>query len=145
VAISNHRLIHFSNARVAFKASDNSDPSEHLVVIVCAEEFIRRFLLDVLPTGFVRIRRYGLMVACNAKTKLLKAKELIDPTCPTIKSSLPETSGVESKIAWQDLFHRLTGIDPCLGPRCGARTIRKPLTILNNLTSKEGTVAVNSS
>jgi hypothetical protein len=145
VAISNHRLLHFSNARVAFKARDNSDPSKHRVVMVSAEEFIRRFLLHVLPTGFVRIRHYGLMAACNAKTKLLKARDLIKPSYPPMDPVLPETSGAESKIAWQDLLHRVTGIDPCLCPRCGARTIPKPLTILENLTWKEGTAIVNSS
>jgi hypothetical protein len=145
VAISNHRLLHFENARVAFKARDNSNPSKHRVVMVSAEEFIRRFLLHVLPTGLVRIRHYGLMAACNAKTKLLKARELIEPGCPPKDSALPETSQAESKIAWQDLLHRLTGIDPCLCPRCGARTIPKPLTILENPTGKEGTAIVNSS
>jgi hypothetical protein len=145
VAISNHRLLHFSNGRVAFKARDNSDPSKHRVVIVSAEEFIRRFLLHVLPTGFVRIRHYGLMAACNAKTKLLKARGLLDPTSPAMDSSLPETSGAESKTPWQDLLKRLTGIDLSICPRCGARTLRKPFTIIENLTSKEGTAIVNSS
>jgi len=145
VAISNHRLLHFSNGRVAFKARDNSDPSKHRVVIVSAEDFIRRFLLHVLPTGFVRIRHYGLMAACNAKTKLLRARELIDPTAQPGISSQSETPTADPKTPWQELLRRLTGIDPSLCPRCGARTIPKPLTFLQNLTSNDETETMNSS
>ena len=145
VAISNHRLLHFENGRVAFKARDNSNPSKHRVVMVSAEEFIRGFLLHVLPSGLVRIRHYGLMAACNAKTKLIKARELIDPASSPRHSSQPETSGDDSKTAWQDLLQRLTGVDISVCPRCGARTIRKSLTILDDLSAKHGTPIMNSS
>jgi hypothetical protein len=145
VAISNHRLLHFSNGRVAFKARDNSDPSKHRVVIVSAGEFIRRFLLHVLPTGFVRIRHFGLMAASNAKTKLIKARDLIDPAFSPSDPSQPETLGTDSKIAWHDLLQRLTGIYLSVCPRCGARTIYKPLSVLENFTSKDRSRVLNSS
>jgi len=145
VAISNHRLLHFSDGRVSFKARDNSDPSKHRVVIVPAEEFIRRFLLHVLPTGFMRIRHYGLMAGCNAKTKLVRAKELIDPAWSTRVPSQSESTVDPSRPAWQDLLHSLTGIDLAVCPRCGARTIRKPLTALNNIRTKQKDPLVNSS
>jgi len=113
--------------------------------MVSAEEFIRGFLLHVLPTGLVRIRHYGLIAACNAKTKLIKARELINPASSPRHSSQPEISGDDSKTAWQDLLQRLTGVDISVCPRCGARTIRKSLTILDDLSAKHETPIMNSS
>lgn len=77
VALSNHRLLSYQNGQVTFKASDNSNPQKPRRVTLPALEFIRRFLLHVLPSGFVKIRHYGLMAPCNAKTKLEKARTLI--------------------------------------------------------------------
>jgi hypothetical protein len=92
----------------------------------------------------VRIRHYGLMAACNAKTKLLRARELIDPTAQPGISSQSETPTADPKTPWHELLRRLTGIDPSLCPRCGARTIPKPMTFLENLTSNDGIQTVNS-
>lgn len=145
VAISNHRLLQFSHGRVTFKARDNSDPLKHRIVILPAEEFIRRFLLHVLPTGFVRMRHYGLMAACNAKTKLVRARELIAPRASAMMPPQPEKPVNELKPGWQELVRRLTGIDLTVCPRCGAPIIRKPLNTLDLLTNKDGGAAVNSS
>lgn len=61
VAIANGRLLGCQNSMVSFKARDNDNPGKHRVVSLEADEFIRRFLLHVLPKGFVRIRHDGLM------------------------------------------------------------------------------------
>ena len=93
----------------------------------------------------MRIRHYGLMAGCNAKTKLLRARELIDPALFTRIPSQSESTVDDSRPAWQDLLHRLTGIDLAVCPRCGARTIRKPLTALDHIRTKEKAPLVNSS
>lgn len=144
VAISNNRLINFDADHVSFKARDNSDPSKHRTVTLCHDEFIRRFLLHVLPSGFVRIRHYGLMASSNAKTKLEKARSLIQPLISNdhhpdeLQADHPEPT------TWQEIFFKLTGIDLTVCPRCGSRTVRKPLHALDYLYTKEQ-IAVNSS
>jgi len=105
VAISNSRLVDFSHGNVTFKARDNANPAQHQLLTLSAHEFIRRFLLHVLPKGFVRIRHYGLLAPCNAKTKLQKARQLILKTNPTalhLHSSLKQQE--QSNKGWQHLM-----------------------------------------
>src|ERR1035441_618607 len=60
VAISNHRLVAFENDRVSFRWRDYAHGGKKKVMTVSADEFLRRFLLHVLPKGLVRIRHFGL-------------------------------------------------------------------------------------
>ena len=60
VAISNHRLVAFENGRVSFRWRDYAHGGKKKVMTVSAHEFLRRFLLHVLPGGLVRIRHFGL-------------------------------------------------------------------------------------
>jgi Putative transposase len=92
VAISNHRLVSLDHAMVTFRARDNPSPGQHRPVTIHALEFIRRFLLHILPDRFVKIRHFGLMAPCNAKTKLVRARNLIhsqEPPHPVMTSSIP--------------------------------------------------------
>ncbi|MCJ7819537.1 MAG: IS91 family transposase, partial [Syntrophales bacterium] len=82
VAIANHRLVNLAEGKVSFRARDNSRPGHQRLMTITAPEFIRRFLLHVLPPRFVKIRHYGLMAPCNAKTKLEKARALISLQAP---------------------------------------------------------------
>ncbi|HTP27539.1 MAG TPA: transposase, partial [Anaeromyxobacteraceae bacterium] len=68
VAISNHRLISLYEDDVRFSTKDGRK------ITLSAEEFIRRFLLHVLPNGFVKIRHYGLLASSNVRTKLEAAR-----------------------------------------------------------------------
>jgi hypothetical protein len=61
VAISNHRLLSFDGNNVTFRWRDYAHGNTQKTMIVSADEFIRRFLLHVLPKGFVRIRHFGFM------------------------------------------------------------------------------------
>jgi hypothetical protein len=61
VAISNHRLLGMENGKVTFRWKDYAHGGKQRTMTLAAEEFIRRFLLHVLPKGFVRIRHYGWM------------------------------------------------------------------------------------
>src|SRR5262249_16474810 len=61
VAISNHRIVDIDNGQVSFKWRDYRDNNQQKTMVLAAEEFIRRFLLRVLPSGFHRIRYYGFL------------------------------------------------------------------------------------
>src|SRR5689334_11473299 len=79
VAISNRRLIAFDEAGVTFRYKDyrRDDGQRQRVMTLAADEFIRRFLLHVLPRGFHRIRHYGLLAASSRKVGLARARELL--------------------------------------------------------------------
>jgi hypothetical protein len=61
VAISNHRLIAFEDGKVSFRYKDYAHGNKKRKMTVSADEFLRRFLLHVLPRGFVRIRHFGFL------------------------------------------------------------------------------------
>ena len=84
VAISNRRLIRFDEAGVTFRYKDyRRDGAERQqVMTLAADEFIRRFLLHVLPRGFHRIRHYGLLAGSARKASLALARELLNVASP---------------------------------------------------------------
>ncbi len=132
VAISNHRLVSYQNGQVTFNARDNSNPQKPRRVALPAIEFIRRFLLHVLPSGFVKIRHYGLMAPCNAKTKLEKARKLIlqmDLTGGNQQMVVKQRGEWETvPQPWQELLYHLTGLDLRTCPQCKIGTlVRRPL------------------
>jgi hypothetical protein len=77
-------------------------------------EFIRRFLLHVLPNGFHRIRHYGLLASATCKANITRARELIAAPLPSID---PATEHVVADEAATAVDHR----PPC--PHCGGRMI----------------------
>ena len=110
VAISNHRLLSVSDDAVTFTTRDGKTATLH------PHEFIRRFLLHVLPKGFGKIRHYGLLASGNVKTKLPIASRLLQPHDPP-----DDSSGDECDISadWQHLLKDLTGVDVSVCPVCG--------------------------
>ena len=77
VAISNDRLLSMEDGTVCFRWKDYRPSSRQKVMAIAAEEFIRRFLLHVLPRGFVRIRRYGLLGNRHCAAKLALCRRLL--------------------------------------------------------------------
>ena len=77
MAISNHRLTAFDGEHVSFRWRDYAHGSKQRVMTLDAVEFLRRFFLHVLPRGFVRIRRYGLLSNRFRKQLLLLARTLL--------------------------------------------------------------------
>lgn len=77
VAISNYRLRHIANGQVSFSYYDNAAGGVKKTLTLPALEFIRRFLLHVLPERFVRIRYYGLHHSAARRTKLPRARALL--------------------------------------------------------------------
>jgi hypothetical protein len=77
VAISNHRIVAFANGQVTFRWKDYAHGSKQKLMTVTAEEFLRRFLLHVLPHGFVRIRFFGFLANRRRKTLLPLCQQLL--------------------------------------------------------------------
>ncbi len=109
VAISNDRLVRLRGDEVTFRWRDRARHNKVRLMNLGADEFIRRFLLHVLPDGFVKIRYYGIFSHRNRKTKALRARRIL---------GLKPESWADT-ISWQERLRRLTGIDPRVCPHCG--------------------------
>ena len=83
-AISNRRLISFDDRGVTMLYKDyrKDGPERQQIMTIGTDEFIRRFLLHVLPRGFHRIRHYGLLAASSRKASLALARQLLDVAPP---------------------------------------------------------------
>jgi len=77
VAISNNRLVDIENDRVSFHWRDYRDNGQQKTMTLSAEEFIRRFLIHVLPDGFQRIRYYGFLCNRYRQDKLVQCRQLL--------------------------------------------------------------------
>jgi hypothetical protein len=84
VAISNRQLIAFDEQGVTFRFKDyrRDGPDRQQIMTLATNEFIRRFLLHVLPKGFHRIRHYGLLAASSRKTSIALARQLLNVAPP---------------------------------------------------------------
>ncbi|MEZ4850183.1 MAG: transposase [Bacteroidia bacterium] len=80
VAIANERIINVKNDQLSFRYKDYRDHNSEKVLTVDTQEFIRRFLLHILPHGFHKIRYYGILANKNRKTDLRTARKAIGQT-----------------------------------------------------------------
>jgi len=112
VAISNNRLREFSDGGVTFAWKDYRHESRNKTMRLDAQEFIRRFLLHVLPSGFQRIRHYGLLANRYREIKLKQCRELLGAPAPTVE--LPDAA-----LDYRDRYQRLTGVSLRDCPHCG--------------------------
>lgn len=118
VGLSNRRLVSLDERGVTFRTRAEA------TVAVAPGEFLRRFLLHVLPKGFVKIRHYGLMAASHVSTRLAAAKRLLD-------KSLPPVEAPHAPRDFRELLLALTGLDLRRCPRCQRATlIPHPLVAL---------------
>ena len=90
VAISNHRLLRLDDGRVTFRYKDYANHQQQKAMTLDASEFLRRFLLHVLPRRFVRIRHYGLLSNRDRTARLIRCRELL-----SIEQQEPSTKPVE--------------------------------------------------
>ena len=109
VAISNNRIISMDNGRVTFTYRDRQNDNEIKKMTLDADQFIRRFLLHVLPKGLIKIRYFGFLAHTNKKMHILLIRKLIDPD-----ATLPE----KTKETICEMMLRLTGIDISCCPKC---------------------------
>jgi Putative transposase len=77
VAISNHRLVAFENGSVSFRWRDYAHGGKQKIMTVSAHEFLRRFLLHVLPGGLMRIRHFGLFANRRRRIALERCRALL--------------------------------------------------------------------
>jgi len=109
VAISNNRIISIDNGRVTFTYRDRQKDNEIKKMTLVADEFIRRFLLHVLPKGLMKIRYFGFLSHTNKKEQIPLIRNLIDP-----HATLPE----KINESLNEMMLRLTGIDITCCPQC---------------------------
>ena len=118
VAISNHRLLSIADGQVTFLWKDYTHGGKQRKMTVSAEEFLRRFMLHVLPRRFVRIRFSGFLANRRRKELLPLCKQLLQgsaqPTCKT-----PENTEASPSASWH-----------C--PRCGG-----PMVLIGKLTAQQ--------
>jgi hypothetical protein len=117
VAISNHRIVNFADDQVTFRWKDYAHGSKQKLMTVTAEEFLRRFLLHVLPHGFVRIRFFGFLANRRRKSLLPVCQQLL--RMPTPSGQNAAQSQASSAAVWQ-----------C--PRCGG-----PMLLLQSFTAMD--------
>ena len=117
VAISNHRLLSCDDQQVKFSYRDRADGDRRKITTLPAEEFIGRFLLHVLPPGFMRIRHYGFLANRAKKVSLAQCREQLQTPAP---------EPIEPRAA-ADWMLDLTGVDIRRCPRCGAPLNREKL------------------
>jgi hypothetical protein len=115
VAISNHRLISFTAGQVTFRWRDSAHNTEHKLMSVSLDEFLRRFLLHLLPKGFVRIRNFGFLANRRRVTLL--------PLCFQLLGAPPEAQADQDVSSSNDLWR-------C--PRCGG-----PMVVVERFTAAD--------
>ena len=96
VAISNHRLVSFAEGKVTFRWKDYAHGNKGRLMTLAAEEFLRRFLLHVLPRGFVRIRFFGLLANRRRGTLLPLCRRLIEDSSGSLIPSPAVTQNSSS-------------------------------------------------
>jgi hypothetical protein len=109
VAISNNRIVSIENGKVTFTYRDRHRNDQIETMALDADEFIRRFLLHVLPRGFMKIRYFGFLANTNKNKCIPLLRKLIDP-----KAQLPEK--ITETV--QEMMLRLTGEDITCCPQC---------------------------
>ena len=113
VAIANPRLLELDDGHVRFRYTDYRAPAAPKTMTLDATEFIRRFLLHVLPSGFHRIRYYGLLGNRHRVAHLARCRALLDtPVTPPIARETPRP------LDYRDRYETLTGRSLRVCPRC---------------------------
>jgi len=118
VAISNHRLVSLADQEVTFRWRDSADHNQHKLMPLSLDEFLRRFLLHLLPKGFVRIRHFGFLASRRRAALLPLCFQFLGAVPPP--QTEPETSSAkESSPLW-------------LCPKCGS-----PMVVIERLTAAQ--------
>jgi len=114
VALSNDRILQVENGEVTLSYRDRKDGDRKKIMTLEAQEFIRRFLLHVLPEGFMRIRHFGFLANRSKKQALAQCRKLLD-----LDPALPQSPILSAK----DLLLKITGVDLSRCPCCHKGTM----------------------
>ena len=98
VAISNHRLVSFADGKVIFRWRNSAHHNEQKLLTLSSDEFLRRFLLHILPKGFVRIRNFGFLANRKRATLLPLCLHLVGATQPPLAQQ--HASGAKDPQSW---------------------------------------------
>jgi hypothetical protein len=115
VAISNHRIRDVGEQTVTFNYRDRADENKKKTMTLSGEEFIRRFLLHVLPSGFQRIRHYGILAGRSKADALAKCRAALSAAAP---AKAPEVPAAERLL-------NVAGIDIKRCPCCGTGEMQR--------------------
>ena len=130
VAIANHRILDVRDGWVRFAYRNRRQGNRVQTMTLDADEFIRRFLLHVLPRGFMRLRHYGFLANRHKARTLRRCRELLG------QPSEPPPRRPQSVVQW---MQEVTGIDLTQCPHCGARPlVRLPLPPLSPPAASRG-------
>lgn len=121
VAISNHRILSAEGGRVTCRYKDYKDGQRHKTMTLPAYEFIRRFLLHILPYRFTKIRHYGILASRGKKMRLTLCKQL---TGTKIR--------LQQKSSTAELILQTTGLDITCCSVCGSKNLRQRAFPLNS-------------
>jgi hypothetical protein len=123
VAISNHRLLSLKHGKVTFSWRDNRHGQLRSTMTLSADEFMRRFLLHVLPRGFQRIRQFGLL-ANRRRGELARCQQLLEASAQTVESMCQD---------YKSLYQTVTGsLQQCPACRTGTMKFFAPVVALPN-------------
>jgi hypothetical protein len=111
VAISNNRLLDIAGAKVTFRYKDYRHDAQQKTMTLQADEFIRRFMLHVLPEGFQRIRYYGFLANRYREQKLAQCRDLLGMPAP--EPAIPK-----ARNDYRDGYEQLTGSSLSKCPVC---------------------------
>jgi hypothetical protein len=111
IALGNHRILTIHNGHVSFLWRDYADQNHQKTMTLKAEEFIRRFLLHVLPPRYVRIRHFGLLANRKRKNTIALCRQILG-------EGKPPTQQEPRKETWQEQLFRICEIDVTLCPVC---------------------------
>lgn len=128
VAISNDRILHVGDGKVCFSYRDRAHGNRRRAATVDAGEFIRRFLLHVLPDSYVRIRHFGFLASRSKGKDLARCRQLLGQ---------PPAPAIEPDMTPRELMLELTGSDPAICPHCHQGMMR-PLYELPALYTQAG-------
>jgi hypothetical protein len=123
IALSNRRLVAMDEDSVTFRYRDRPRGDVVRTLRLSGEEFLRRFLLHVLPRRFVRIRSYGLLANRNRARNLARCRELLGVATEA-------EVGTNARKTWQEVAARLLGRDPFCCPACGQGRMEQAAEIL---------------
>ena len=126
IAISNYRLIKLEGEMVHFKYRDPDDPKKKKVMVLHVKEFMRRFLLHVLPQGYMRIRHFGILGNRFKKAKIALIRYL---------KGVKDKAQQHISDCWKELVKKWTPIDPDLCPKCKATGLVHTKTFRSILSS----------
>jgi len=115
VAITNRRLVGLHETRISFLWKDYRHHDKRKVMTLDVDEFIRRFLLHVLPDGFHRIRHYGYLANGQRAAKLALCRRLLAAPVPPSLAMAGD---------YRERYHQLTGRSLELCPCCGGRMVQ---------------------